>query len=100
MDGRSCAILTGIAGHGQFTTQASPAPRPGMSPVTEPDFAPTTRSAYVTNYLGYLDPGSGTLLLQGLVAGVASALVMAKVYWRRAKRLLGFRSETAEPNEE
>jgi hypothetical protein len=52
-------------------------------------FAPTTRSAYVTNYLGYLDPGSGSLLLQGLVGGVASALVIGKVYWRRAKRFLG-----------
>ena len=42
------------------------------------------------NALAYLDPGSGGLLLQGLVAGVASAAVMAKLYWRRAKRFLGF----------
>lgn len=49
------------------------------------------------NALGYLDPGSGGLLLQALVAGVASAAVMGKVYWRRAKRFLGFeRNETRE----
>jgi hypothetical protein len=54
----------------------------------------------VTNYLGYLDAGSGTLLLQGLVAGVASAVVMAKVYWRRAKRFLGFGRESIEPSED
>lgn len=40
--------------------------------------------------LAYLDPGSGGLLLQGLVAGVASAAVMTKLYWGRAKRFLGF----------
>ena len=34
-------------------------------------------------------------MLQALVAGVASAAVMGKVYWRRAKRFLGFgRDET------
>ncbi len=45
----------------------------------------------VSDLLGYLDPGSGSLLLQGLVAGVASVMVMAKVYWRRMEpRFLGF----------
>jgi hypothetical protein len=44
----------------------------------------------VTQLLAYLDPGSGSLLLQGFVAAVASGIVMAKVYWRRAKRFLGF----------
>ena len=48
--------------------------------------------------LAYLDPGSGSLLLQGLVGGVASALVMGKVYWKRAKRFLGFGRD--EPTEE
>jgi hypothetical protein len=56
----------------------------------------------VTDALAYLDPGSGGLLLQGLVAGVASAAVMTKLYWRRAKRFLGFgRDEpSGEPNDE
>jgi hypothetical protein len=44
----------------------------------------------VNHLLAYLDPGSGSLLVQGLVAGVASVVVMAKVYWRRAKRFMGF----------
>ena len=53
------------------------------------------------NTLAYLDPASGGLLLQGLVAGVASAAVLGKVYWRRAKRLLGFGHEepVAEPTD-
>jgi len=45
------------------------------------------------NPLGYLDPGSGSLLLQALVGGVASAVVLGKLYWRRFKRFLGFGSD-------
>jgi hypothetical protein len=52
----------------------------------------------VKHVLSYLDPGSGSLLLQGLVAGVAGAAVTAKVYWRRAKRFLGFGRD--EPGDE
>jgi hypothetical protein len=44
----------------------------------------------MNDVLAYLDPGSGGLLLQGLVAGVAGVVVTGKVYWRRAKRFLGF----------
>jgi hypothetical protein len=40
--------------------------------------------------LAYLDPGSGSLLLQGLIGGVASAAVFARLYWRRTKRFLRF----------
>jgi hypothetical protein len=51
----------------------------------------------VNHLVAYLDPGSGSLLVQGLVAGVASAVVMGKVYWRRAKRFMGFgRNEPAD----
>jgi hypothetical protein len=51
----------------------------------------------MSTVLAYLDPGSGSLLIQGLVAGVASVVVMGKVYWRRAKRFMGFgRDESAE----
>ena len=42
----------------------------------------------MNNLLLYLDPGSGSLLLQALVGGVASAAVIGKLYWRRAKRFL------------
>ncbi len=50
----------------------------------------------MTQLLAYLDPGSGSLLLQGLAAGVAGAAVTAKVYWRRAKRFLGFDRDGSE----
>jgi hypothetical protein len=42
----------------------------------------------VDNLVAYLDPGSGSLLLQALVGGVASAAVLGRLYWRRAKRFL------------
>jgi hypothetical protein len=38
--------------------------------------------------VSYIDPGSGSLLLQALAGGVAAVGVLGKVYWRRLKRLL------------
>jgi len=38
--------------------------------------------------LGYIDPGSGSMFLQGLAAGIAGIGVLAKLYWRRLKRFL------------
>jgi hypothetical protein len=37
---------------------------------------------------GYIDPGSGSLFLQGLAGGIAAIGVFLKVYWRRLKRFL------------
>jgi hypothetical protein len=49
--------------------------------------------AVSTPAYAYLDPGTGSVLLQGLLAGVASALAVLKLYWRRFKsyvlRLIG-----------
>jgi hypothetical protein len=45
----------------------------------------------MTSSLAYLDPGSGSMLLQALAGGVAAAGVMTKLYWRRLMRLLGIR---------
>jgi len=38
--------------------------------------------------LSYIDPGSGSLLLQGIAGGIAAAGVMVKVYWKRLRRFL------------
>ena len=37
--------------------------------------------------LAYLDPGTGSVLLQAIVGGVAAAAVTAKLYWRRLTRV-------------
>ena len=33
----------------------------------------------------YLDPGTGSMILQGLIGAVAGGLVLLKIYWRRIK---------------
>ncbi|MDQ2981575.1 MAG: hypothetical protein M3R26_04535 [Actinomycetota bacterium] len=42
----------------------------------------------MTTFLAYIDPGSGSLLLQALAGGVAAGAVLARVYWRRLRRFL------------
>ncbi len=44
----------------------------------------------------YLDPGTGSMLLQGLIAGVAAGLVIIKLYWYKVKAFLFRRSNKPE----
>jgi hypothetical protein len=37
----------------------------------------------MVSHLAYLDAGSGSLIVQALVAGTAGVVVAAKLYWRR-----------------
>jgi hypothetical protein len=39
--------------------------------------------------LAYIDPGTGSLLVQGLIAGLAAAAVVARGYWYRIKGFFG-----------
>ncbi|MDH3690783.1 MAG: hypothetical protein OEU36_15150, partial [Gammaproteobacteria bacterium] len=43
----------------------------------------------------YLDPGTGSILLQGLIAAIAAGLVVIKLYWQKVKAFLFGRSEKA-----
>lgn len=43
--------------------------------------------------LAYLDPGSGSMLLQLLLGGVAAVGVTAKLTWRRLVKKLGIRKD-------
>ena len=36
----------------------------------------------------YLDPGTGSLILQTLIAGIAGALVVCRLYWAQLKAFL------------
>jgi hypothetical protein len=49
----------------------------------------------------YLDPGSGSMMLQVLAGGIAAAAVTIKVYWRRLLVFLRIRKpeEQAAPAE-
>jgi hypothetical protein len=40
---------------------------------------------------GYLDPGTGSLILQSIVGGVAAAVVFGKFWWRRVLEFLRIR---------
>jgi hypothetical protein len=48
----------------------------------------------------YLDPGTGSMLVQLLVGGVAAAGVAIKLYWHRILRLLRIRKAEPEPDRE
>ena len=43
----------------------------------------------------YLDPGTGSMILQLALAGIAGSLVVIKVYWYKLKSL--FSKQTATP---
>lgn len=45
----------------------------------------------------YLDPGTGSMILQGIIAGVAMASITLKMYWHRFKSF--FSRKTATPEE-
>ena len=45
--------------------------------------------AHVDPAHAYLDPGTGSILLQGLLAVIAGAAVTLKLYWARVKDFFG-----------
>jgi len=47
----------------------------------------------------YLDPGTGSLILQSLIAGVAGAFVVCRLYWAKFKTFVAtaFSRRAAQP---
>ena len=43
----------------------------------------------------YLDPGTGSMLLQLLLGGIAGGLMVVKLYWARLKQLFSGRKSDA-----
>ena len=54
---------------------------------------------FMKNAYAYLDPGTGSMMLQALIAGIAAVLVAIRLYWDKFKRLFSFRSRNNEPPE-
>ncbi len=52
----------------------------------------------VVKPMAYLDPGSGSILIQMLVAAALGGAYLIKVYWKKIKRL--FTGKTDEPLEQ
>lgn len=46
-------------------------------------FLLTTRDAYA-----YLDPGTGSLIFQGIIAGLGAGVLVIRMYWGKLKRLV------------
>jgi len=48
---------------------------------------------------GYIDPGTGSLIIQGVIGAIAAVGVTLKLYWHRLKLIFSRRDEKAENNE-
>jgi hypothetical protein len=46
------------------------------------------------NAYAYLDPGTGSILLQAIIATVASSLFVIKMYWYKFRNLLGLNRQS------
>jgi len=53
-------------------------------------------TASATPAYAYLDPGTGSMILQVLLGGVAGVALAGKLYWRRFLVMIGVRSEPGE----
>jgi len=50
--------------------------------------------------LAYLDPGSGSMILQILAGGLAAVAVTAKLYWNRILKFLRIRKDDETPEQQ
>ena len=48
----------------------------------------------------YLDPASGSIILQVVLGGIAGAGLLVKLYWHRLLRLVGLRRSGADESRE
>jgi len=55
---------------------------------------------FPTPAMAYIDPGSGSMLLQLILGGVAGLFIIFKLYWYRFLTFLGIRKETEVPEED
>jgi len=44
--------------------------------------------AFTESAHAYLDPGTGSILLQMLIGGIAGGLIVLKMYWTKAKLMI------------
>jgi hypothetical protein len=82
--------VVGAGVHTYFTNFCSASLRCPLNPET---LGETTT---MTTVLAYLDPGSGSMILQILAGGLAAVAVTAKLYWNRILRFLRIRKDEPE----
>ena len=52
-------------------------------------FAALSLGAATSTAQAYLDPGTGSMILQVLLGGVAGIALAGKLYWQRLRSMLG-----------
>ena len=65
-------------------------------------FAPATAIAVgepIEIRIAYLDPGTGSLIIQAVVAVLAGAAVAITSYWQKIKKFFGRNSRNSEPSD-
>ncbi len=45
----------------------------------------------------YLDPGTGSIILQAIAATFAGAVIAVRFYWKRILKLFGIKKDEEEP---
>ena len=45
--------------------------------------------SYTSPAYAYLDPGTGSMLLTGLIAGLATVISFLSIYWQKVKAFFG-----------
>ena len=53
-----------------------------------------------TDAYAYLDPGTGSIILQAIIAGVAGSLFVVKAYWYKLRDFLGIGQQNAETEDD
>lgn len=54
----------------------------------------------VSSAHAYLDPGTGSIILQGLIAALAAGAVFIKMYWYKLLNLLGIKKKDDTDNKQ
>ena len=45
--------------------------------------------SYTSPVYAYLDPGTGSMLVQGLIGGIAATIAFLSIYWQKVKAFFG-----------
>lgn len=50
----------------------------------------------LTSAHAYLDPGTGSIILQGIIGAIAAVATFLKIYWHKFLKLLGIKNKISD----
>ena len=56
--------------------------------------------SYTSPAYAYIDPGTGSMLVQGLIGGVAVVMSFLSLYWQKVKVFFGKEEDTDEADKD